>query len=88
MFYILFYQFLLFVFCFYMKLVISGKRRCLGEILARGSLFIFLTTIIHHYNFEKFDETESSSSNGLDGFVIVPKPYKLVFHLRPDISFE
>ncbi|XP_043461100.1 methyl farnesoate epoxidase-like isoform X1 [Leptopilina heterotoma] len=61
-----------------------GKRRCLGETLARSSLFLFFTYIIHYFNFDIPPEHGIPNSNGYDGFTISPKPYYLTLSLRSD----
>ncbi|XP_028050883.2 methyl farnesoate epoxidase [Monomorium pharaonis] len=54
-----------------------GKRRCLGEQLARSSLFLFFTYIVHHFDMEISAEHGKPDLNGYDGFTLSPKPYHL-----------
>ncbi|XP_011646191.1 methyl farnesoate epoxidase-like [Pogonomyrmex barbatus] len=54
-----------------------GKRRCLGEQLARSSLFLFLAYIVHYFDLETSTEHARPDLNGYDGFTISPKPYYL-----------
>ena len=58
-----------------------GKRRCLGEVMARTSLFKFFTAIV-----QKFDvvsgQKEPLLDEADDGFTKAPLPYKLIFNLR------
>ncbi|XP_043286450.1 methyl farnesoate epoxidase-like [Venturia canescens] len=59
-----------------------GKRRCMGETLARASLFLFFTHIVHHFDIEVSQSHGLPSLDGTDGFVISPKPYHLVLTPR------
>ncbi|XP_033223161.1 methyl farnesoate epoxidase-like [Belonocnema kinseyi] len=63
-----------------------GKRRCLGEALARSSLFLFFTHVIHNFDFKISPEHGAPNPNGYDGFTISPKPYYLIVSLRSDIN--
>lgn len=54
-----------------------GKRRCLGEQLARSSLFLFFTYIIHYFDMELSAEHDKPDLNCYDGFTLSPKPYYL-----------
>ncbi|KAK2574914.1 hypothetical protein KPH14_002605 [Odynerus spinipes] len=63
-----------------------GKRRCLGEILARSSLFIYFVYFIHFFDFEISSLHGKPDPNGYDGFTISPKPYYLVLSMRSDMK--
>ena len=56
-----------------------GKRRCLGEMMARTSLYKFFTGIVQKFDIVKagplLDEADY-------GFTKAPKPYKIIFKLR------
>ncbi|XP_011495207.1 PREDICTED: probable cytochrome P450 303a1 [Ceratosolen solmsi marchali] len=54
-----------------------GKRRCLGENLARSTLFVYFTNILHHFDFEIDEKYAKPDINGFDGFVVSPKPFYL-----------
>ncbi|XP_024880700.1 methyl farnesoate epoxidase-like [Temnothorax curvispinosus] len=54
-----------------------GKRRCLGEQLARSSLFLFFTYVVHYFDMELSAEHAKPSLKGYDGFTLSPKPYYL-----------
>ncbi|KAG4071874.1 hypothetical protein HA402_006035 [Bradysia odoriphaga] len=59
----------------------QGRRRCLGEQLARGCLFTFFAGILQRFEVrvcgdEKIDETL------LPGITLSPKPYQVVFSKR------
>ncbi|CAB0032549.1 unnamed protein product [Trichogramma brassicae] len=53
-----------------------GKRRCLGEVLARHTLFLF-ASILHYYDVNPSPDHPLPELLGYDGFVISPKPYYL-----------
>ncbi|XP_012286716.1 methyl farnesoate epoxidase [Orussus abietinus] len=59
-----------------------GKRRCLGEILARQSLFLYFTNVLHFFHLEISPEHGAPDTNGYDGFTISPKPYYLKLSSR------
>ncbi|XP_063986988.1 methyl farnesoate epoxidase-like isoform X2 [Diachasmimorpha longicaudata] len=52
-----------------------GKRRCLGEILARASLFIFFSSIIHNFDIKAPEDQGLPRLDGIDGFTVSPRPY-------------
>ncbi|KAL3854063.1 hypothetical protein ACJMK2_013344 [Sinanodonta woodiana] len=53
-----------------------GRRRCLGEYLARTELLIFFTTLIQRCNFIRPDG-ETYTMDGVLGLTYNPKPYKV-----------
>ncbi|KAF7988456.1 hypothetical protein HCN44_001029 [Aphidius gifuensis] len=55
----------------------SGKRRCLGETLARSSIFIFFTCILHSFKIDVPNNQELPRLDGTDGFVVSPRPYTI-----------
>ncbi|XP_067644720.1 probable cytochrome P450 305a1 isoform X2 [Eurosta solidaginis] len=59
----------------------QGRRRCLGDALARACLFSFLTTIVHHFRIES-DEAAMPSTRLQPGITLTPKPYKVRFIRR------
>lgn len=60
----------------------AGKRRCLGEIIARSSLFLLFTHVLRHFDLEISPEHGRPDPRGYDGFTISPKPYYLVLKSR------
>ncbi|XP_014218856.1 methyl farnesoate epoxidase-like [Copidosoma floridanum] len=54
-----------------------GKRRCIGEGMARQSLFLFFVSVIHHFDLDVSEEHGVPNQNGEDGFVVAPKPFYL-----------
>ncbi|XP_066592768.1 methyl farnesoate epoxidase-like [Prorops nasuta] len=61
-----------------------GKRRCMGENLARSSLFLYFASVIHKFDVEMSPEHDQPDLNGFDGFTVSPKPYHLKLKLRTD----
>ena len=58
-----------------------GKRRCLGEILARMSLFKFFSALIQKYEIVSGQSDPITDTREL-GFMKVPSEYKLIFKPR------
>jgi len=59
-----------------------GRRQCLGETLARDSLFLFSTNVFQRFMVE-FDK--NGPDNGFDSslsFILTPKPFHVVFRDR------
>ncbi|KAL3877361.1 hypothetical protein ACJMK2_035083 [Sinanodonta woodiana] len=54
-----------------------GRRRCLGEYLARTELLIFFTTLIQRCNFIRPDG-ETYTKDGVLGLTYNPKPYNVL----------
>lgn len=44
-----------------------GKHRCMGEILARSNLFLFITTLLQNFNFDIPDGHPLPSETPIDG---------------------
>jgi cytochrome P450 len=56
----------------------SGKRLCLGESLARMELFLFLTTILQHFQLQPLQPPEQLSDQPLEsGFANIPPLFQL-----------
>ncbi|XP_068896333.1 methyl farnesoate epoxidase-like [Tenebrio molitor] len=53
-----------------------GKRRCLGESLAKANYFLFFTALLHNFYLEKDTEGPAPQLEGFDGVTISPKPFK------------
>ncbi|MCL4123022.1 UNVERIFIED_CONTAM: hypothetical protein GTU68_036057 [Idotea baltica] len=52
-----------------------GRRMCLGEVLARSEIFLFVTSILHTFNLEP--GKEKPSLEGIHGVSTAPKPYEV-----------
>ncbi|CAH2314078.1 cytochrome P450 2G1-like [Pelobates cultripes] len=61
----------------------AGKRVCLGESLARLELFIFITTLLKHFDIRTPENpVDMDISPQMVGFSNVPKPYNISFSPR------
>ncbi|XP_014476510.1 PREDICTED: methyl farnesoate epoxidase-like isoform X2 [Dinoponera quadriceps] len=63
-----------------------GKRRCLGETLARSSVFLFFTYVIHYFDLKISNEYGKPDTKAYDGFTISPKPYYVKLSMRSDLK--
>lgn len=52
-----------------------GKRRCLGENVAKSSLFLFFASIAHSFDIKCVGELPDLM--GIDGISLAPKPFKV-----------
>ncbi|KAJ9576497.1 hypothetical protein L9F63_025607 [Diploptera punctata] len=52
-----------------------GKRRCIGETLAKASLFLFFSTLLHNFSILPSSESPLPSLEGYDGVTLSPKPF-------------
>lgn len=59
-----------------------GKRRCLGESLAKANVFLFTATVLQHFNLRIPDGEDPPSTSCMDGVTPSPIPYKAQITLR------
>ena len=59
-----------------------GNRRCAGEPLARLEVFLFFATILQQCTIEEAPGSPLDPDNYIMGFVIVHKPFKVIFRSR------
>lgn len=52
-----------------------GKRRCLGENVAKSSLFLFFASIAHFFDIKCVGELPDLM--GIDGISLAPKPFNV-----------
>ncbi|XP_058464516.1 methyl farnesoate epoxidase-like [Malaya genurostris] len=60
----------------------SGKRRCLGESLAKSNLFLFFAAFMHAFIVEPAIEGKLPELEGIDGITLSPKPYHVKLRER------
>ncbi|XP_033308798.1 probable cytochrome P450 303a1 [Bombus bifarius] len=59
-----------------------GRRRCMGENLARSNTFIIATTLLQAFTFSTVPGEEPSTEDFVDGVTISPKPFRVMVSLR------
>ena len=59
-----------------------GKRQCLGETLARDTLFLYFTNIFHQFRIRLADESRDASLEPVNGFLLSPQDFKIVLEER------
>lgn len=68
------------LFIFFLFFVITGKRICAGEALARTELFLFFTTILQNFNLKSLvDVKDIDTTPAISGFGHLPPFYKACF---------
>ncbi|XP_072046944.1 cytochrome P450 2U1-like [Amphiura filiformis] len=60
----------------------TGRRICLGENLAKVTLSLFFTHVMHQFTFTKPTDSSEISFEGISGGTFQPKPFKVVATLR------
>lgn len=61
-----------------------GKRRCLGETLAKANYYYFFTALLHNFNILKVPGDPEPTLHGFDGVTISPKPFRVNLVPRTD----
>ncbi|KAB0792145.1 hypothetical protein PPYR_14104 [Photinus pyralis] len=61
-----------------------GKRRCLGESLAKTNYFLFFTAMLHNFFLHKDPDTTEVVTDGCDGVTISPRPFRVRLASRYD----
>lgn len=59
-----------------------GKRRCMGETLAKANLFLFISALLQNFTFSIPPGCDPPSLLGNPGVTPGPKPFKALFRLR------
>lgn len=61
---------------------ILGKRRCLGEALAKSNVFLIFTALLQKFKLELSPEGPHPVLDGYDGVTISAKPFKCILKPR------
>ena len=59
-------------------LVSTGRRMCLGDVLARMELFLFFSSVLHLFHLELPKDQPLPSLRGNAGITVTPDTYKVV----------
>ncbi|CAG9088077.1 unnamed protein product [Plutella xylostella] len=59
-----------------------GRRRCIGEALARSELFLFLTHLLQSFHLETPPGDPQPSTDPVNGVTLSAKPFRASFHLE------
>ncbi|KAG8013628.1 Cytochrome P450 1B1 [Nibea albiflora] len=62
----------------------AGKRRCIGNQIAKVEIFLFFAILLHQCSFEKL-ASEDLSLNGTYGLTLKPLDYKITAKLRGEL---
>lgn len=63
-----------------------GKRYCLGEPLARNTVFLFVTALVKKFEFKPIPGEPLPTLKPMSGFTQGPTPYKAVVVPRKQMS--
>jgi cytochrome P450 len=59
-----------------------GKRRCLGETLAKAELFVFFVSLLHKFDIKLVNDNEKPSTMYRVGVTLSPQPFRARFIAR------
>jgi cytochrome P450 len=55
----------------------AGKRVCLGEVLARNTVFLFFTTLLQEFSFSVPEDDPTPQTVPLSGMIMAPQPFRI-----------
>ncbi|XP_021945089.1 methyl farnesoate epoxidase [Folsomia candida] len=59
-----------------------GRRSCIGEILARTTVFMYFTYLLHNFSFRRVHDTKLPTTEPIYGIILSPQPYELIVEQR------
>ena len=66
-----------------------GKRMCMGESLAKDTLFVFFASLLKHLKFEApATQPLPDPDNYTDGFALMPKPFYVNIKVIKNIKWQ
>ena len=60
----------------------TGKRQCIGETLARDTVFLYSTNIFHRFSIRLAPESADASLEPAPGFFLNPQDFKVILQDR------
>lgn len=60
----------------------AGKRVCLGETLARNTVFLFFTTLLQEFSFSVPEDEPTPQTLPLSGMIMAPQPFRVKISRR------
>ena len=59
-----------------------GKRACLGETLARDTIFLYFTNIFHRFTIRLADDSKDATLDPAPGFLLAPQNFNVILEER------
>ena len=59
-----------------------GKRQCLGETLARDTIFLYFTNILHRFEIFLAEESKDVTLEPVVSFILRPQDFKVILKER------
>nr|AGT57831.1 cytochrome P450 18a1 [Leptinotarsa decemlineata] len=65
----------------------EGRRKCLGEVMARMEIFLFFSSILHSFDLSVPEDHPLPSLKGIAGVTLNPNAFKVCLKDRPLIGY-
>ena len=59
-----------------------GKRACLGETLARDTIFLYFTNLFHRFSIRLADDSKDATMEPAPGFLLAPQDFNVILQDR------